>query len=109
MSDLPYATLVTEWQDAGFIGRVQVAMLTVALNVKMVFGIVNNESEQVIAEDRLARQIVNSPATWAPLFAFAVAIKLIGHTSLTDTTATTDGDVFSAVSAVFDSFLPPLQ
>ena len=108
MADLPYSTVILQWQDPGFVGRVQVAALIVAKNLKMLSGPTETASKQAIAEDRLARQICASPASWGPVFAYLVAIQLIGNSSLTDTTVTTDGAIFAAVNAVFDALTPPL-
>lgn len=107
MPDLPYATVVPQWQDAGFVGRVQVAML-LAVTTKLYSGDPSNQSLQVIAEDKLARQIIEAPTQWSPLFAYKVAVQLIGNSSLLDTTVTTDRALFSAAEFVFDAFLPQL-
>lgn len=108
MADLPYSTVILQWQDAGFVGRVQVAALTVAKNLKLMNGLATDASEQAISEDRLARQICAAPVVWGPMFAYLVAIQLIGKSSLTDTSVTTDGDIFSAVIAVYDAFITRL-
>lgn len=107
MAAAAYSQLSAQWQDAGFIGRVQVAILQVAAT-KLLPGPAENCPRQAAAEDSLARQIIMSPAGWAPRFAFQVAVQLIGKSTLLDTTVTTDGDVFSAASLVYDDFLPQL-
>lgn len=107
MPDLPYATLITEWQDAGFVGRVQVAMLLTA-RTKLFSGQALDQTKQAIAEDALGRKWIASPASFSGLVAFSVACQLIGKASLTDTTVTADADVFAAVNAVYDSFLAQL-
>ena len=48
------------------------------------------------------------PWTWATLFARVVAINLIAKTTLLDPAVTTDADIFSAESAVYDRLLPSL-
>jgi hypothetical protein len=84
----------------------EIALTQVAANTKMeALPAGSTDATQAGEEDRLARQIVLNPTFWAAKFSEDVAVQLIGKTTLLDEVVTTDADIFSAVSAVFDKFI----
>jgi hypothetical protein len=96
----------TQSQDEAFIARVQFALLQEAANTKMEATPPTTISTTADQEDKLARAILANPGFWAKQFAPMVAVQLIAKSSLLDEAVTSDADLFSAVSAVFDKFLP---
>lgn len=104
----PYSQLSTQSQDEAFIARVEFALLQEAANNKMQASPPATLSTVADQEDKLARSILASPRFWAKQFAPMVAVQLISKTTLLDESVTSDGDIFSAVAAIYDKFLPSL-
>jgi hypothetical protein len=104
---LSYTSLSAQSADPIFRGRVEFALLQdVKANRLQSLPPDTSDVTQAAQEDRLGRAIIASPLFWAEKFSTLVAIQLIGKTTLLDESVTTDGDIFSAVSAVFDKYLP---
>lgn len=107
MADLAYTTLDSDSQDEEFVRRVKIALLVVAAGKfeAQPPGSIATLADQ---EDKLARSIAAAPDAYARLFAPLVAVQLIGKADLRDPAVTTDGDLFSAVSFLYDRGLPSL-
>ena len=103
---LSYSEMKEQSADQAFQNRIQIALTQVAANTKMeAQPAAGTDSTLAGEEDVLARKILLDPAHWAAEFAEDVAVQLISKTTLLDESVTTDADIFSAVSAVFDKFL----
>lgn len=105
---LTYTQMATQSADSSFVNRVEFALLQEACNNKMEAVPPASLSTTADHEDKLARSIVASPTFWAKQFAPVVAQQLIAKSDLLNETVTTDADIFSAVAAVYDKFLPAL-
>jgi len=103
---LTYTQMKTQSEDPGFRRRLEIALTQCAANTKMqALPAGSTDATQTGEEDRLAREIVLDPTFWAAKFSEDVAVQLISKSTLLDEAVTTDADIFSAVSAVFDKFL----
>lgn len=96
-------------RDTSFINRVMFALLQ-DVNANRLQATPPAATDVTIAaqRDRLGRRAIADPLTYATIFARLAAVQLIAKTTLIDEAVTTDGDIFSAVSAVFDKVLPSL-
>jgi hypothetical protein len=91
--------------DESFIVRVQEALIQdVNANRLQALPVANTDVTATGYADRLGRKIVADPHSWAIAFSRLVALNLIAKSSLIDPAVTTDGDIFSAVSAVYPKF-----
>lgn len=108
---LAYSTIKTQVTDAGFLARLEIALIQV---IKQPNGPLQHEPMSLHDQstkaqlDRLSRSILAQPSFWATQYADLVGNQLIGKSSLLDATVTTDGDLFSAANAVFADLLPSL-
>ena len=104
---LTYTQMKSQSEDPNFRRRLEIALTQVAANTKMqALPAASTDTTQAAQEDRLARAWVEDPAHWAAEIAEDVAVQLIAKSTLLDEAVTTDADLFSAVSAIFDKFLP---
>jgi len=102
---LSYAALAQQSADESFIQRVEYALLQdVNANRLQTLPVAATDVTATGYADRLGRKIVADPHGWAVLFARLVAENLIAKANLLDPAVTTDGDIFSAVSAVYPKF-----
>jgi hypothetical protein len=106
---LTYSQMSVQAADESFIQRVQEALIQ-DCNANRVQATTPASSDVTMPgqRDKLGRRILLDPHAWAVTFARVVAINLIAKATLLDPAVTTDGDIFSAVSAVYDRFLPSL-
>jgi hypothetical protein len=104
---LTYTVLDTQSGDPTFRARVKFALLQdVIANRLLALPADPSDVTQTAQEDRMARAIIAEPVIWAARFSTLVAVQLISKSTLLDAAVTTDADIFSAVSAVFDKSLP---
>lgn len=106
---LSYSQMAFQAKDESFIDRVQFALLQ-DVNTNRLQATPPTATDVTIAaqRDRLGRVIVANTRVWATICARLVAEQLIAKSTLLSETVTTDGDIFSAVSAVYDKMLPSL-
>lgn len=106
---LTYSQLAAQASDSAFIQRVEFALVQ-DCNANRVQATTPAAGDVTMTgqRDRLGRRVLVDPLTWATLFARVAAVNLIAKATLLDPAVTTDGDVFSAVTAVYDRFLPSL-
>jgi hypothetical protein len=102
---LSYAQMAQQSQDESFIQRVEYALLQeVNASRLQALPVAATDVTATGYADRLGRKVVADPHGWAILFARLVAEQLIAKATLLDPAVTTDGDVFSAISAVYPKF-----
>lgn len=106
---LTYSQMQFQAANEAFIARVEFALLQ-DVNANRLAATPPAASDVTITaqRDRLGRAIIADPRRYAGVFARLVAEQLIGKATLLDEAVTTDPDVFSAVSAVYDKALPSL-
>lgn len=108
---LTYSQLATQSKDAGFLARLQSALVQV---IKQPNGPLLHEPPApgsisfAAQQDRLARLVLADEVFWALQYSELVANQLIGKSTLLDPAVTTDADLFSATNAVFADKLPSL-
>lgn len=102
---LTYSQLAQQAADESFIQRVQEALIQdVNANRLQALPVALSDVTAAGYADRLGRRVVADPHGWAMIFARLVALNLIAKATLLDPAVTTDGDIFSAVSAVYPKF-----
>jgi hypothetical protein len=106
---LTYSQLAVQAADESFIQRVQEALIQ-DCNANRVAATTPANGDVTMSgqRDKLGRRILLDPHSWAITFARVIAINLIAKATLLDPAVTTDADIFSAESAVYDRFLPSL-
>jgi hypothetical protein len=103
---LTYLQMAAQSQDSNFLRRVKMALLQDVNANRIQATPPANDGSLTYLIDRLGRSILADPVTWATYFATLVAEQLIAKTTLLDEAVTTDADLFSAISAVYQKFLP---
>lgn len=106
---LTYTEMASQYRDESFLQRVEMALLQ-DVNANRLQATPPVPTAVAIADqrDRLGRAAIANPHAYALKFASLVAEQLISKATLLDPAVTTDGDIFSAVSAVYDKCLPTL-
>lgn len=106
---LSYSALFFQSKDESFVSRVQFALLQ-DVNANRLEATPPAAADVTIEaqRDRLGRAVIANPKGYALIFARLVAAQLIAKATLLDEAVTTDGDIFSAVDAVYDKVLPSL-
>lgn len=105
---LTYQQMSVQASDESFIQRVEFALLQDANNgTTRMMALPAAATDVTLAgySDRLARKIVADPHGWAITYARLLGVQLIAKTSLLDPAVTTDGDIFSAINAIWTRFL----
>lgn len=106
---LSYKALAEQSATESFILRVQSAIIQDCVaNRVLATTPVATDVTLPAQRDRLGRQILRDPHSWAIIFARLVAVNLIGNANLLDEAVTSDAQIFSAEGAVFDRLLASL-
>jgi hypothetical protein len=105
---LTYSAIAVQVADESFIQRVEFALLQDVNNgTTRMMALPATATDVTLAgqSDRLARKIVLDPHAWATTFARLLGVQLIAKSNLLDPAVTTDGDLFSAIGAIWTRFL----